>query len=91
MCLCFIKKHAKKGHGYRNPHRVVPPGQTHKLPFAEVFDFGKKIRVLLRRRGCSVVVTQQMKKMVLEPVIHMGGGSSQWKYSGPPIEEVEKL
>jgi hypothetical protein len=32
-----------------------------------------------------------MKKMGLEPVSHIGGGFSEWKYSGAAIEEVEKL
>jgi len=39
----------------------------------------------------SVPATQQMKKMGLEPVSQIGGGFSEWKYSGLPIEEVEKL
>jgi hypothetical protein len=32
-----------------------------------------------------------MKKMGLEPVSQIGGGFSEWKYLGAPIEEVEKL
>ena len=69
----------------------VPSGQTHKAPFVEVFDFGKRYGFYCVAGGCSVPATQQMKKMGLEPVRHIGGGFSEWKYSGAPIEEVEKL
>ena len=70
---------------------VVPSGQTHKSPFVEVFDSGKSYVFYCAAGGCSVRETQKMKKMGLEPVSQIGGGFSEWKYSGAPIEEVEKL
>jgi rhodanese-related sulfurtransferase len=69
---------------------VMPAGQTYKSPLLEVFDFGKRYASYYAAGVCSVPVTQQMKKMGLEPVSHIGGGFSEWKYSGAPIEEVEK-
>ena len=70
---------------------VVPSGQTHKSSFVEVFDSGKRYVFYCTAGGSSVPATQQMKKMGLEPVNHIGGGFSGWKYSGAAIEEVEKL
>ena len=56
-----------------------------------MFDSGKRY-VFYRAAGvCSVPATQQMGKMGLEPVGQIGGGFSEWKYSGAPIEEAEKL
>ncbi len=70
---------------------VMPLGQTYKSPFVEVFDSDKKDVFYCAAGGCSVLATQLMKKMGLEPVSHIGGGFSGWKYSGAAIEEVEKL
>jgi len=69
----------------------MPPGQTHKSPFVDVFESGRRYVFYCTAGGCFVPATQQMKKMGLEPVRHIGGGFSEWKYSGAPIEEVEKL
>jgi len=70
---------------------VVPSRQTHKSPFAEVLDSGKRYVFYCAAGVCSAPATQQMGKMGLEPVGQIGGGFSEWKYSGAPIEEVEKL
>jgi rhodanese-related sulfurtransferase len=55
-----------------------------------VFDSGKKYVFYCAARVCSVPAMQQVKKIDLEPVSHIGGGFSEWKYSGAAIEEVEK-
>ena len=68
----------------------MPPGQTHKASFVDVFESGKRYVFYCTTGGSSVPVTQQMKKMGLEPVSHIGGRFSEWKSSGAPIEEVEK-
>jgi rhodanese-related sulfurtransferase len=68
----------------------MPSGQTHKSPFVEVFDSGKRYTFYCAAGGCYLPATQLMKKMGLESVGHIGGGFSGWKYSGTPIEEVEK-
>jgi rhodanese-related sulfurtransferase len=69
----------------------MPSGQTHKSPFVAVFDSGKRYVFYCAAGGCSVPATQQMKKTGFKPVSQIGGGFSEWKYSGAPIEEVEKL
>jgi rhodanese-related sulfurtransferase len=63
----------------------------HTSPFVEVFDSGKKYVFYCTSGGCSVPAMQQVKKIDLEPVCHIGGGFSEWKYLGAAIEEVEKL
>jgi rhodanese-related sulfurtransferase len=55
-----------------------------------VFDSGKKYVFYCTSGGCSVPAMQQVKKIDLEPVSYIGGGFSEWKYSGAAIEEVEK-
>ncbi|MCP5039190.1 MAG: hypothetical protein GY945_16470 [Rhodobacteraceae bacterium] len=56
-----------------------------------MFDSDKRYVFYCGAGGCSVLATQLMKKMGLEPVSHIGGGFSGWKCSGAAIEEVEKL
>ena len=67
----------------------MPAGQPHTSPLLEVFDFGKRYGFYCAAGVCSVPATQQMEKMSLEPVSQIGGGFSEWKYWGAPIERLK--
>ena len=58
----------------------MPPRQTHKSPFVEVYEAAKRMVFYCTAwGGCAVATIQQMKKLVFEPVVHIGGGFSEWK------------
>ena len=58
--------------------------------FRDVFGSGKKFVFYCAAGWRSALATQQMKKMGLEPVCHIGGGFSDWKDAGGAVESVEK-
>ena len=58
--------------------------------YQEVFSSGKRFVFYCAAGWRSALATQQMQKMGLEPVCHIGGGFSDWKESGAPVEEVER-
>lgn len=58
--------------------------------YRDVFGSGKKFVFYCAAGWRSALATQQMKKMGLEPVCHIGGGFGDWKASGGAIETVEK-
>ena len=71
---------------------VVPPGQTHKSPFVDVFESGRRYVFYCTAGGDALFRRpKHVKKIGLEPVCHIDGGFSEWKYLGAAIEEVEKL
>jgi rhodanese-related sulfurtransferase len=70
----------------------MPPGQTHKSPFVDVFESGKRYVFYCTAGGCSVPANQQMKKKwASSPLVILTVGSVSEKIRGGPIEEVEKL
>jgi rhodanese-related sulfurtransferase len=58
--------------------------------YREVFGSGKRFVFYCAAGWRSALATQQMQKMGLGPVCHIGGGFSDWKASGGPVEAVEK-
>lgn len=58
--------------------------------YRDVFGSGKKFVFYCAAGWRSALATQQMKKMGLEPVCHIGAGFSGWKEAGGPIETVDK-
>jgi rhodanese-related sulfurtransferase len=58
--------------------------------YRDVFGSGKTFVFYCAAGWRSALATQQMQKMGLHPVCHIGGGFSAWQESGGPIEAVEK-
>ena len=58
--------------------------------YRDVFGSGKTFVFYCAAGWRSALATQQMQKMGLHPVCHIGGGFSAWQKSGGPIEAVEK-
>jgi rhodanese-related sulfurtransferase len=58
--------------------------------YHDVFGSDKKLVFYCALGWRSALATQQMQKMGLDPVCHIGGGFTDWKTSGGPVEAVEK-
>ncbi len=58
--------------------------------YRDVFGSGKKLVFYCAAGWRSALATQQVQKMGLEPVCHIGGGFGEWKETGGPVEDVEK-
>lgn len=58
--------------------------------YQEMFGSGKKFVFYCAAGWRSALATQQMQRMGLEPVCHIGGGYSDWKEANAPTEEVPK-
>lgn len=65
---------------------VDPESPYHR----DVFSSGARFIFYCQSGWRSALATQQMQKMGLEPVAHIGGGFTAWKEAGLPIEAVEK-
>jgi len=65
---------------------VDPDSPYHR----DVFSSGAKFIFYCQSGWRSALATQQLQRMGLEPVAHIGGGFSGWKEAGLPIEAVEK-
>ena len=65
---------------------VDPDSPYHR----EVFASGAKFIFYCQSGWRSALATQQLQRMGLEPVAHIGGGFGAWKEAGLPIEAVEK-
>lgn len=58
--------------------------------YRDVFGTGKKLIFYCAAGWRSALATQQVQKMGVEPVCHIGGGFSEWKETGGLVEDVEK-
>lgn len=58
--------------------------------YREVFGSGKRFVFYCAAGWRSALATQQVQKMGLVPVCHIGGGFMAWRESGGPVEAVEK-
>jgi rhodanese-related sulfurtransferase len=58
--------------------------------YRDVFGSGKRFVFYCAAGWRSALATQQMQKMGLAPVCHIGGGFTAWKEAGGPVEAVEK-
>jgi rhodanese-related sulfurtransferase len=65
---------------------VDPDSPYHR----DVFSSGAKFVFYCQSGWRSALATQQLQRMGLEPVAHIGGGFGAWKEAGLPIEAVEK-
>jgi rhodanese-related sulfurtransferase len=58
--------------------------------YRDVFGSGKRFVFYCAAGWRSALATQQMQKMGLASVCHIGGGFTAWKESSGPVEAVEK-
>jgi rhodanese-related sulfurtransferase len=54
--------------------------------YKEIFGSGKKFVFFCAAGGRSALAAQQLQRMGLEPVAHIGGGFRGWKEAGGPVE-----
>ncbi len=54
--------------------------------YKEFFGSGKKFVFFCAGGMRSALAAQQLQRMGLEPVCHMGGGFGAWKSAGAPVE-----
>lgn len=55
--------------------------------YRDVFGSGKKFVFFCAGGLRSALATQQLQKMGLQPVAHIGGGFGAWRDAGGPIEK----
>lgn len=65
---------------------VDPDSEYHR----DVFSSGKRFVFYCAKGHRSALATQQVQRMGLAPVGHIGGGFEAWSESGMPVEKVEK-
>ena len=58
--------------------------------FKPVFGTGNKFVFFCAGGLRSALATQQVQRMGLEPVAHIGGGFAAWKQAGGPVEPYVK-
>ena len=58
--------------------------------YREIFGSGKKFVFFCAGGLRSALATQQLQRMGLEPVAHIGGGFGAWKEAGGPVETDDK-
>jgi rhodanese-related sulfurtransferase len=57
--------------------------------YRDVFGSGKKFVFFCAGGLRSALATQQLQKMGLQPVAHIGGGFGAWRDAGGPVEKDE--
>jgi rhodanese-related sulfurtransferase len=57
--------------------------------YNELFGSGKEFVLFCAGGLRSALATQQLQRMGLKPVAHIGGGFGAWREAGGPIEEPE--
>lgn len=57
--------------------------------YRDVFGSGKKFVFFCAGGLRSALATQQLQKMGLQPVAHIGGGFGAWRDAGGPIDKDE--
>ena len=65
---------------------VDPDSPYHK----DVFSSGKRMVFYCQSGWRSALATQTVQRMGLQRVCHIGGGFSQWKTAGAPVEMPQK-
>lgn len=58
--------------------------------FKPVFGTGKRFVFFCAAGWRSALATQQVQRMGLTPVAHIGGGFAAWKQAGGPVAPFEK-
>ena len=58
--------------------------------YREVFGSGKKFVLFCAGGLRSALATQQLQRMGLTPIAHIGGGFGAWRDAGGPVEKDEK-
>lgn len=58
--------------------------------YREVFGSGKKFVLFCAGGLRSALATQQLQRMGLTPIAHIGGGYGAWRDAGGPVEKDEK-
>lgn len=58
--------------------------------FKPVFGTGKRFVFFCAAGWRSALATQQVQRMGLSPVAHVGGGFAAWKQAGGPVTPYEK-
>lgn len=57
--------------------------------YRDIFGSGKKFVFFCAGGLRSALATQQLQKMGLQPVAHIGGGFGAWRDAGGPVEKDE--
>jgi len=65
---------------------VDPDSEYHR----DLFSSGKRFVFYCAKGHRSALATQQVQRMGLTPVCHIGGGFEAWAQAGLPVEKVEK-